>query len=103
MLLTLTQSLAALTKEVQGLKICKIITVNIQITQKNYQYLGMDYPFGRNRDGDSNTAGHMDQFFIKERPTNKRSRAKMMSLIINIKWTGPQYGSKDYINEKVGV
>ena len=65
MLLTLTQPLAALAKEVQILKNHKTITVKIQITQTNIQNIGMEYPFGRNRDGNSNTSGHVDQVSMK--------------------------------------
>ena len=42
----------------------KTITVKTQITQTNKQHLGMDYPSGRNQDGDSNTDGHTDQVFM---------------------------------------
>ena len=60
MLLTLTQYLAALNKEIQSLKNHKTITVKTQITQTNKQNIGMEYPFGGKRDGNSNTTGHVD-------------------------------------------
>ena len=65
MLLTLTQPLASLSKEVQILKNHKTITVKTQTKQTNKKYLGIEYPYGRNWDGDSNTAGHVDQVFMK--------------------------------------
>ena len=54
----------------------------------------MDYPFGRNRDGDSNTAGHADQVFMKERLENPRSRATRMSLLIKCVWADIRDGLK---------
>ena len=62
----------------------------------------MEYPFERNRDGDSNTAGHADHVFMKERLATPRRRTTRMRLLIKIVWAGIQYGLKEYIAETVG-
>ena len=42
----------------------------------------MGYSFGRNWDGNSNTAGYADQIFMKEILENKRRRANRMRLLM---------------------
>ena len=49
----------------------------------------MYYPFGRNRYGNSNTAGHADQVLMKERLENTIKRAKNMRMLMQIAWAGP--------------
>ena len=62
----------------------------------------MEYPFGRNRDGYSNTVGYADQVFMKEMLANTRRKATSMSLLIQRVWEGTRDVLKEDITEKVG-
>ena len=101
MLLTLTQYLAALNKEVQSLKNHKTITVKTKITQTK-KHLGMEYPFGRKRDGNSNTSGHEDQVYMKEILATPRKRATRTRLTMQIVWADKRDGLKRDINVILG-
>ena len=96
-LLTLIQSLAALTKEVQSLKNHKTITIKTQITHTNKQHLGMEHPFGRNWDENTNTAGHADQVSTKGRLVTPKMRLHMQSVCTDL-----QDSFKEEIAEIVG-
>ena len=85
-LLTLTQSLAALAKDVQSMKNHKTITLKTQIKQTIKQHLVMKFPFGRNRDGNPDNDGYADQIFRKERLTTPRRTSTRMRLLIPSVW-----------------
>ena len=63
----------------------KTITIKTQITQKNKQHLGMEYPFGRNWDDNSNTAGNADQVYTKERLATPIMRLPMQSVCTDLR------------------
>ena len=54
----------------------------------------MEYPFGINQDGDSNTYGRAYQVFITERLANIIRRATMMRPLMISVWSGTIDGSK---------
>ena len=56
----------------------------------------MDKHLGRNQDGDSHTAGHVDQIFMKERLATPRMRATRMRLLIKNLWADIQDCLKEY-------
>ena len=70
------------------------ITVKTEIMQTKKQHLGIKYPFGRNNDGDSNTAENAYQISMKEGFENPRGRAKRMRLPMKNIWANPQDGLK---------
>ena len=95
MVLTLTQSLAAFTKEVQSLRNQKTITVKItnNIDKQTISWEGVQ--FWDKPNGDSNTAGHAYQVSMKEILATQIGRDTRINLPIQSVWADPRHGLKE--------